>query len=491
MKEQLILFFKEKELLASPEALEALLKKEDPLAIAKEIAEKTDKLFIELSDIEKPVKTETAKRESMVVKSAFKPKAREIDARIKEFDEYNVTGNSTSSGNIGDFFDMFRDRFKRLSNILKERGVAVNDIETMKKKKPEGVTRVIGMVNGIRTTKNGHRFLVLEDLTGSLNALILASNSPLMRESYRIIPDEVIAVEGKLSRDLFLVNHVYFPEIPAREPHRAEEEVYLAMISDTHVGSKLFLRKNFQKFLNWLNGKEGSEKQKEMVGKIKYITIAGDLVDGIGVYPGQEDELETENIYEQYQKLSTLLSQIPDYIEMIAIPGNHDSVRVAEPQPAIPKDFLGELADLPNFRCLGNPGYVSLHGVEVLLYHGASIHSMVPHVVDATYDKPEKTINEWLKRRHLHPVYGEKPPICPEKRDYLVIDRIPDILHAGDVHKNGYTTYRGVLGINSGTWQSITPYQIKQGHTPTPSILPLVNLYSGKLSIIHFEGGIS
>ena len=44
---------------------------------------------------------------------------------------------------------MFRDRFKRLSNILKERGVAVNDIETMKKKKPEGTTRVIGMVNGI------------------------------------------------------------------------------------------------------------------------------------------------------------------------------------------------------------------------------------------------------------------------------------------------------------------------------------------------------
>lgn len=116
---------------------------------------------------------------------------------------------------------------------------------------------------------------------------------------------------------------------------------------------------------------------------------------------------------------------------------------------------------------------------------------MVPHIQNATYENPGETIKEWLRKRHLHPVYGEKPPICPEKRDYLVIERVPDVLHVGDVHKNAYVNYRGVIGVNSGTWQSITPFQIKQGHTPTPCILPVLNLQSGKLNILHFEGEIA
>ncbi|MCD4739569.1 DNA-directed DNA polymerase II small subunit [archaeon] len=485
MKEKLLAFFNEKELFISPEALEALLQTEQPLENAKKIAEQPGKLFIELKDVP------TSKPKITVERPANKALASQIDTRIREFDEYNITGKSASSGKIEDFISLFQSRFEQLSKILKARGNAIRDIETLKKKKPGDIVRIIGMVNSIRTTKNGHRFLIIEDLTGTLNTLIIERNKPLMRESYRIIPDEVIAIEGKLSKDLFIVNQVYFPDIPARESHKTEEDIYLAMISDMHIGSKLFMEKNFRKFLNWLNRKEGNEKQKEIAGKVKYITIAGDLVDGVGIYPGQENELETENIYEQYSKLAKLLEEIPEYIELISIPGNHDATRVAEPQPAVRKELMEDLLALPNFRMMGNPGQVSLHGVEVLMYHGASIHSMVPHIIDASYEKPEKTIAEWLKRRHLHPVYGEKPPICPEKRDYLVIDRVPDILHAGDVHKNGYITYRGIIGVNSGTWQAITPYQIKQGHAPTPCILPIVHMKTGKLSVIHFEGGLT
>ena len=260
------------------------------------------------------------------------------------------------------------------------------------------------------------------------------------------------------------------------------------MLSDLHVGSKYFLKQNFQKFLEWINGR--SARHRELAGKIKYITIAGDLVDGVGIYPTQEEELETDDIFQQYEQLGELLSEIPEYIEIIAIPGNHDATRTAEPQPAIDPSLLGKLVDLPNFRCLGSPSYVSLHGVEFMLYHGASIHSMVPHILEANYNQPEITIREWLRKRHLHPVYGEKPPLSPEKRDYLVIERVPDVLHVGDVHRNGYLNYRGVIGVNSGTWQGITPFQLKQGHSPTPCILPLLNLQTGKLHILHFEKGV-
>ena len=46
----------------------------------------------------------------------------------------------------------------------------------------------------------------------------------------------------------------------------------------------------------------------------------------------------------------------------------------------------------------------------------------------------------------------------------MVIDRVPDILHMGHVHKNGLDNYHGVDIVNSGTWQSTTDLQIGGAH---------------------------
>jgi len=93
---------------------------------------------------------------------------------------------------------------------------------------------------------------------------------------------------------------------------------------------------------------------------------------------------------------------------------------------------------------------------------------------------------ELLKRRHLSPVYGENP-IVPERHDYLFINEVPDILHYGHVHHNGYANYRGTTIINAGTWQDTTDYALKQGHLPTPCQLPIYNVRSGNLSVINFK----
>jgi DNA polymerase II small subunit len=97
---------------------------------------------------------------------------------------------------------------------------------------------------------------------------------------------------------------------------------------------------------------------------------------------------------------------------------------------------------------------------------------------------------EYLKRRNLVPTYGSDG-IAPESRDYLSITRIPDILHCGHVHTNGYAVYHGVSVINSGTFQGKTKYQEELGHVPTPARVPIMNLSSGELSMIHFgvDGG--
>ena len=60
---------------------------------------------------------------------------------------------------------------------------------------------------------------------------------------------------------------------------------------------------------------------------INYLVIAGDVVDGIGIFPGQDKELAISDIYEQYEKAAQYLNAVPKHIKIIISPGNHDAVR--------------------------------------------------------------------------------------------------------------------------------------------------------------------
>jgi DNA polymerase II small subunit len=103
-----------------------------------------------------------------------------------------------------------------------------------------------------------------------------------------------------------------------------------------------------------------------------------------------------------------------------------------------------------------------------------------------SFHTPEKAMKCLLKSRHLAPVYGEKTPIAPESRDFMVIERPPDIFHAGHVHVLKCSTYRGTLLVNSGAWQKQTSFQRKMGLTPTPGIIPVVNLQTLQVTPVDF-----
>ena len=140
-----------------------------------------------------------------------------------------------------------------------------------------------------------------------------------------------------------------------------------------HLGSKLFYEDMFKEFIDWLNGRNISAQEREEINKIKYIILNGDCVDGIGVYPQQLPELNIIDINEQYEILANYISQIPEYIEILLLPGNHDAVRLADPQPAIPKQFAKKLHSLKNVHMIGSPSRAKIEGLEVLMYHGNSI----------------------------------------------------------------------------------------------------------------------
>ena len=84
------------------------------------------------------------------------------------------------------------------------------------------------------------------------------------------------------------------------------------------------------------------------------------------------------------------------------------------------------------------------------------------------------------------PKYGGRNPYVPEGRDYMVIKEVPDFVWIGDMHHNGYSTYRQTTVINGGCWEAQTDFQKKIGHHPTPGVFPMVNLQTRKISEVHF-----
>jgi DNA polymerase II small subunit len=131
---------------------------------------------------------------------------------------------------------------------------------------------------------------------------------------------------------------------------------------------------------------------------------------------------------------------------------------------------------------------MDIEGLSVLMYHGFSMDTLVSSLstLRSGYQNPELVGIEMLKRRHLCSIYGRKP-IVPEKKDYLVIDSVPDLFHFGHVHKNGYANYRGTTIINSGTWQDTTDFQLKMGHVPSPCQLPVYELRSATYKVLNFK----
>jgi DNA polymerase II small subunit len=297
----------------------------------------------------------------------------------------------------------------------------------------------------------------------------------------------VICVVGVRAKgDLIVAKEILLPDIPDHRPHVAPEEVWAILMSDLHVGSKKFLPDALGRVLDWLNLRIGAPNQRAIAERTKYVVICGDVVDGIGVYPRQEQELAISDLYDQYKEAAKYIGMIPEHIETIVLPGNHDPVRQALPQPAIPKDFGGPIYECRSLISLGNPAEVSLHGVRLLLHHGRSLDDVLSSVPGVDFSQPEKAMKLQLQCRHLASEYGNRTSIAPEKVDHLVIESVPDIFHSGHIHVVKHENYRGTQIINSGAWQAQTDYQKRAGLVPTPGILTAVNLQTLQVRLINF-----
>ena len=425
------------------------------------------------------VKEKTKQKQFLINEEDF-----EIYLGIKDDEEHQVefeilsdpTEKITSAEGVEGYGALFASRFNKLRQIMSDRPESkkIKDIESVKSiTKNDDELYVWGLVTDRKSDRNITKITV-EDPTSSMEIVVFegdlkdAADTLLMDQfaMFKIVP----AKNGG-----FFAKDIILPDISEHTTNRSKTETYAVFLSDLHVGSKFFMEEELSEFIKWISSAD------PIARKIRFVVIGGDLIDGVGVFPGQDKVLDQLTTEDQLQKTFEVLDKIPKHIKVFLISGNHDAGRKALPQPAIPKMYNSELWDRENFFMLGNPSMVSLNGVKVLMYHGQSIDDVVRTTPGVSYDKPAAVMRHFLRARHMSPIYGSRTPIAPETEDMMVIDDIPDIFHSGHVHFVGLDMYKGVLIVNSGAWQRQTDFQESVGITPTPGMAIIVNLQTMKV----------
>ena len=397
-----------------------------------------------------------------------------------------------------DFVKYFTQRYYAIEKLLRGRSElqAPVSISRIKHRKDRAQASIIGIVKEKRRTKNNNLILTVEDPSEEINVLVNKNKPELFSHAEDIVEDEVIGISGASGENILFANSIVWPDMPIIEQKKADEEGYAVFISDLHVGSEKFLEEDFKKFLMWIRGEAGNDSQKEIAAKVKYLFIVGDIVDGCGVYPNQEEELAIKDITEQYSHCAKLLRQVPQDIQIIICPGNHDAVRMSEPQPPFYADFAQPLFELPNATLVSNPAVVNIHsskdfaGLDVLLYHGYSFDYLIANVdsirAKGGYDNAEVVMKFLLKRRHLAPTHASSLYVPDTNKDPLVIDTVPDFFVTGHIHKSKTGQYKNITLICCSCWQDKTPFQEKVGHHPEPGRVPVVNLKTREIRILKF-----
>lgn len=396
---------------------------------------------------------------------------------------------------VKDFVNHFRNRFNSMSEILQRRFELDNLLSIDKISGHKQGVSIIGMVYKKSATKNNNIILEVEDLTGRAKILVSKSKEDLYKIAEEICLDSVLGFRCSGNNEFLFANGIFFPDSIISERKKSPVEEYALFIGDLHFGSKLFLKKGFFKFLDYLSGTiEGNDRDE--IKKIKYLFITGDLVTGVGNYPEQEKDLEITDLEEQFIGLANFLEKIPKHIKIIISPGNHDGVRIMEPQPVFDSKYAWPLYNLKNAIITENPCMLNVGaqenfaGFDVLTYHGFSYPYYAGNIPELIKKKamnsPEEIMKYLLKHRHLAPTHGSTQ-YFPHKEDSLMIKNVPDIFVSGHTHKCGVSYYNNILIVSTSCWEAMTPYQEKFGNEPDHCKVPMLNLKTRAVKILDFE----
>jgi DNA polymerase II small subunit len=433
--------------------------------------------------------------ENFNIEEDLKEKAKKFGVNI-EFD-YTVDPKKLS---VSDFTLYFNRRLQYFTELLSSRVAAENIVRISQLPDLYGSNTevtLIGLISEITQTTKGHIMITLEDKSGQIKCFINKDKQDLMKFVEDFCLDEGIGIRGKVGDNIIWCDEIIIPSPPMNaELKRTEEENYVAFLSDIHFGARVFQDEAFQKFLDFVNGETSNDKLNNLSKKLKTIIIAGDLIEGIGIYPNQGKDARILSTEKQYHECARWLSQIPKHISIIIIPGNHDTDRLSEPQPKLPYHKAYALYNMENVLMISNPSIVRLFeedkngGLVFYIYHGGS-YPYYGDKIKKLREKggmkvPEEIVKFLLEKRHLAPSHGATLYIPDSQNDPLVIRKMPDFFITGHTHKLSLANYKGCTIVSCGCWVEMSDYQEKMGMFPDVGKVPIVNTKTRKPHILNF-----
>lgn len=447
----------------------------------------------EIFKIKLGLNIEISKELSIEVELKDKEKIKEdssIENQAKVLSSFPILNKKID---VKDFVLYLRNRLYEMKKVLQEHVEMKNLVSINKLSSTRQSFSIIGLVSEKKVTKTKSILFEIEDLTGKMRVIVTPNNQELYKKAEEVSLDSVLGFKGFGNNEILFVTDIIFPDCFITERKHSPSEEYALFIGDLHFGSKRFLESSFLKFIDYLNGKVPNTPE---VDKIKYLFIVGDLVTGIGNYPNQEKDLILFDLEEQFSGVANLLKKIKKDIKIIICPGNHDGVRLMEPQPVFDEKYAWALYDMKNVLLVGNPSEVNIgfknnfSGFDILIYHGFSLPyyaGNVPSLIKArAMNQPELIVDYLLKNRHLAPTHSSVQ-FFPSEKDFHFIKNVPDIVVTGHIHKSGIFYHNNILGICVSSWEGLTPYQEKFGNTPDHCKVPMLNLKTRVVKILDFE----
>ncbi|HTZ41688.1 MAG TPA: metallophosphoesterase [Candidatus Omnitrophota bacterium] len=479
--------------------IERIKEKTHQKIITRNIFAESMREFSATSSEEKPAGFEKLKIKlglELEISKEYSPKEIAKEEIATSTDSVKITNCTTTINKkieVDDFVNYYRNRFLKMKLILQSHPTLKNLISINKISGDRQGFSIICSILDKRVTKNGNLLMEVEDLTGTTRVLVNQNKPQIYKKAEDLCLDSVIGITGSGNKEITFANDIIFPDSFIHERKKSPFEEYAVFISDLQYGSKLFFKDNFNKFIDYLNGKIPNTPE---VSKIKYLFILGDIVTGVGNYPEQEKDLEIDDLEVQFNHIAELLERIRKDITIIISPGNHDGVRLMEPQPVLDRKFAHALYDMDNVLLATNPCYVNIgqkngfSGIDVLVYHGFSYFYYADDIPSLIHDEaknaPDKIMAYLLKNRHLAPEHTSTQYL-PSAEDQMVIDKVPDVFVSGHTHKCAVSFYNNILLISAATWEDMTENQRKRGNQPDFCKVPILNLKTGGIKILDFE----
>jgi len=398
----------------------------------------------------------------------------------------HVEDNVKIEGTLEEFQKYFLSRYHLLRKILEKRKLNFIPVAEAAALKEGDESYLAVMIQG-KQEKANSIYLEADDPSGTITIMASKKNTMLLKDVSELVYDVVVGVKVRKSGETYVLRELVFPDVEDRKAISLTQipDTYVCLISDIHVGSKHFRADLFEKFLDWLNrGRDGEVK------RLTHLVVAGDIVEGVGIYPGQESELEIKNVEEQLREAGRFLSQIPERITVVLSVGNHEPVRKALPQPTLQPRHRALLELKRKIVHVSNPATLVLDGRLLLIYHGQGLDELIQYLPEVSYsnlrEKAVKVIEALLRFRHLAPIYGENTQILPLNIDSMAITETPHLLQTGHIHVTVNSAYKGVRLVNAGAWQDQTRFQRSMGLEPMVGYAALVNLANMNVTLKYF-----